>query len=246
MDATFLLLAFIVLVSQTVSTVAGFGANIITLALGAHLYPLEFLVPVVVPLNLLLNLYLVASHHGDIDRKTLKYRMLPFMCSGLLLGLTFFFLTPSQELKWFFGIFVLVIAARELAGLLLQKQNYCVQPLSLIKSALWLVSAGIIHGVYASGGPLLVYFASRQITDKSIFRSTLAALWLFLSIFLLVAYFWGGRVTPETLKITALLLPGLAAGVITGEYLHMRIEQRTFRIFIFILLFFAGVSLVAS
>ncbi len=37
---------------------SGFGSMILALTLGVHLYPIEVLLPVLVPLDLLVNLYI--------------------------------------------------------------------------------------------------------------------------------------------------------------------------------------------
>ena len=40
-----------------------------------------------------------------------------------------------------------------------------------------LIAAGIIHGMFVSGGALLVMYATLVLLDKSEFRATIAATW---------------------------------------------------------------------
>ena len=58
MDSNIVWLALIVLISYSIQAMSGFGSTILALTLGVHLYPIEVLLPVLVPLDLLVNLYI--------------------------------------------------------------------------------------------------------------------------------------------------------------------------------------------
>jgi uncharacterized protein len=240
-----ILFFLVVFAAHTAEAVTGFGGTVIAVALGAQLLPLDVLLPVLVPVNLLLSLYIVARHYRAVDFNLLGRRILPFMAVGVAVGLAVFNRVQSQSLKLFFGLFVAVLSALELLKFLRRRQS-APKPLAPWQAAAWLVSGGIIHGIYASGGPLVVYFAGRQIADKKVFRSTLSALWLLTSTVLVVNYTFTGRLTADTLKLSVLLLPALACSLAAGEWLHRRVDARTFRLVIYLLLLTAGVSLVAG
>ena len=57
MDSNIVWLALIVLISYSIQAMSGFGSTILALTLGVHLYPIEVLLPALVPLDLLVNLY---------------------------------------------------------------------------------------------------------------------------------------------------------------------------------------------
>ena len=44
-----------------------------------------------------------------------------------------------------------------------------------------LVLAGIIHGLFVSGGPLLTGYMTKRIQDKTVFRATISTVWIFLN-----------------------------------------------------------------
>jgi uncharacterized membrane protein YfcA len=71
MDNTFLLLALIVLLSYTTHALSGFGSMIIAITLGVRLYPIETLLPVLVPLDVLMNSYIVIRHRRHIEQRLL-------------------------------------------------------------------------------------------------------------------------------------------------------------------------------
>ncbi len=242
---TFFLLAVIVFMAQTVETVTGFGAMIIAVALGAHLLSMEVLIPVLVLVNLLLSAYIVVRHHHTINHHVLFRRIIPLMAVGLPVGFALFSLSQNSLLKMAFGLFVTGFAALELFRLR-HPQAVELPPMPAAQAAIWLITGGIVHGIYASGGPLVVYYTSRQIADKGSFRSTLSALWLVLTFVLLASYYITGKLTVPILYQSLMLLPALLVAIPCGEWLHNRINPVRFRLAVFLLLLAAGLSLVAS
>jgi len=240
----FIILLCILLMAHTSETVTGFGSTIISVALGANFFPLDVLIPVIVPLNFLLCLYIVTVHRGHIDGKTLGLRIIPFMAIGMPLGLFIFNIGELELLQVGFGFFVICITVFELYKFFNQGGVVEAKPLTTIKAAPWLLVGGIIHGIYASGGPLVVYYASKEFSHKKVFRSTLSSLWLIMTIVLMTNYFVTGKLNAETLQVSAFMLPTLVLGIVLGEIIHERIDERIFRMVVYILLLFAGASLI--
>jgi hypothetical protein len=145
-------------------------------------------------------------------------------------------------LKIIYGCFVALLSVRELY--LLYKKKHVRGLLSKVAEASWLVAGGIIHGIFVSGGPLVVYVAGRIIPQKANFRSTLAALWMVLNLVLTASYIVTGRLNLSSLSSSAMLLPVVILCIVLGEHLHNIVDEYKFRIIVFILLFFAGISLI--
>jgi uncharacterized protein len=242
----FLLLALFIFLAHIIGAATGFGASIVALTFAVHLYPIDFLIPVIVPLNMVLGSFLVLQHGANIDRKILFGRILPLAGLGMPLGLLIFYRVDSGNLKLVFGILVLIVASVELMRALRNKAATAPQPLSAGESAFWLVLGGIIHGLYSSGGPMIVYYASRRLYNKTDFRSTLSALWLILSIMLFISHLSTGNISPETAWFTVRLLPVIIVGIVVGEKLHDRLAENSFRILVFAILVFAGASIVVK
>ena len=139
-----------------------------------------------------------------------------------------------------FGSFVVLVSARELYRLFGKAQPE--RPLGRLTTAGLIGSAGVIHGIYASGGPVLVYALGRLNLTKGVFRATLAAVWLIFNVVLTTVYAVEGKLA-EPLTI-ARFLPIVLVGIVLGEALHHRVDERRFRIFVFLLLAFAGAALV--
>jgi len=237
-DALFL--AGIAFFSYAAQSISGFGSTVVAVTLGAHFFPLFVLIPSLVLLDLLLNGYLTFRYAGHIQHRLLWTRIIPFMAAGVAAGLVLFDLLAGDILKQMLGLFVMVISVKEMLSLFTKSQK-AVHP---VVQKVFFVLAGVIHGLYASGGPLVVYAASRLPLDKTAFRAVLTTLWSFLSALMTLYFIQNGQWTGETAKLTLILLPSVTAGLAAGEILHKRLTEQHFRFFVYIVLFAAGATLI--
>lgn len=242
----FILLALIVFLANIIGSATGFGTSLIALTFAVHLYPIDFLIPVMVPLLMVLGSFMVLQHGANIDRKILFCRIMPLAGLGMPFGIFLFYYTDPGNLKTVFGFLVIIIAGMELIRTLLRKGREQAPPLSATESTFWLLLGGVVHGLFSTGGPMIVYYASRRLPDKAGFRSTLAALWLTLSIVLFISHLATGKISQETSWFTVRLLPVIIVGIVFGEKLHNRLAEKSFRILVFSILVFAGGSIVVK
>ncbi len=236
-------LAVIVFGAYTTQAMTGFGSIIIALALGAHLYPLQQLLPVLVALNVPLCLYLVIRHRRHLQGRLLVTEILPWMGLGLGLGVLLAGVIRGQWLEQLFGLLVVVLASRELWRLRAPRARPAG---GLTGMRLSLGGAGIVHGLYASGGPLLVHALGRRQLPPAAMRCTLMTVWLIFNSTLLVIYVWRGQWTQEVLAQTLWLLPLIPPGVVLGEWLHARVSVRGFYILLQVLLVISGLALMVG
>ncbi|UCD84256.1 MAG: sulfite exporter TauE/SafE family protein [Deltaproteobacteria bacterium] len=239
---TWLLLSLVLIVAHSVETTTGFGCTVIALALGVHLYPIEELIVVLVMIALLQSSWLVVRGFYTIDWRLLSTRILPACAVGLPAGAYLFHDLSGRHLKVILGIFIVIISSAELYRLYRRQESS--RPLPPGRGTALLVLGGFFHGIFASGGPLVVYYSSRRIGEKASFRSTLSTLWLLLNTTLLVTYLIYGPLEHSHVMLTAKLLPALLVGIIIGEMLHRWVNEITFRKVVQSVLLFTGVSLL--
>lgn len=244
MTWTFAALAAVVLLAFTTEATAGFGSMLLAVTLGSLFLPVREVVPVVVPLNLILSAYLVGRHHAHVARAFLARRILPLMGAGLAAGQVLFRVLGPSTRETFLGALVVALAARELWRQRPAARGVVRPPLGEGASALWLLGAGVIHGLYATGGPPLVYVLGRRGLPKAVFRSTLAVVWLALNGVLTVVFLVDGQLGGAGLRRVALLAPVVAAAIVLGETLHRRVDEGRFRTVVFALLLVAGLVLL--
>ena len=79
------------------------------------------------------------------------------------------------------------------------------KPLPSRGKGLWavLLGAGVVHGMFVSGGALLVVYAAATFRDKEVFRSTLAAVWVILNGLLMGKDFFSGVYDGDVVFLTA-------------------------------------------
>ncbi len=225
-----------------IEAITGFGSIVIALSLGALLLPINSMLPVLVPLNIVMTGFLLLRHYRHIHWPTLLRLILPLMAGGTLAG---YFMRPwlgDEVLQGFFGALVLWFAARELwkvyRGIRATRHHR-------LWTASWMLSAGITHGLFASGGPLLVYALSGVQLDKAAFRATLITVWFSLNSLLTLVFAFDGSLLPALPRVGA-MLPALIAGVLIGELLHHRVNEEKFRVVVYGLLLLTGGLLVTT
>jgi uncharacterized membrane protein YfcA len=188
----------------------------------------------------LLSAAMVVRHHRQIDRRLLLRGILPLMALGMPVGIAAARVVDGRSLETIFGVIVVVLAAPELVRAL---RRGAPEPRPALPAAVrgaMLFAAGVVHGTFATGGPLVVWVADRVGLDKGRFRATLAALWLTLGIVLIASFAAAGRLSAATASGSAILVVPVVAGVTAGEWLHARVDPRGFRRAVLSLLCVAG------
>jgi len=239
---TLLALACIVLAAHTVETIMGFGSTVIALSLGAHLVPVRDLVPTLVLVGWIPSLWIFFRSYRRIQWRLLFRQILPFSALGFPLGMWCFRVLSAEHLKFVLGAFVTALAALEF--LRISRAGSEAAPLKSPAGEILLASGGFFQGLMATGGPLIVYRVSREISEKGAFRGTLSVLWLTLNSVLITSFFVSGRMAAGGPALALSLLPAVFLGIFLGEVIHLRVNQGAFRVFVQIVLFLTGVSLL--
>ncbi|MBZ0252829.1 MAG: TSUP family transporter, partial [Candidatus Methylomirabilis sp.] len=114
MEPAFLLFAAIVLLAFTTLAMTGFGSIVISVALGAHLYPIDDLVPLLVPLDVILTGSVALRNRTGVDWPLLARKIGPAMAAGLVVGMVIARAAPGDALRMAFGALLILLSAREL------------------------------------------------------------------------------------------------------------------------------------
>lgn len=240
-------LVAVVAFAFTVEAALGFGATVVAVAIGSMLLPVDAILPVFVPLNVILSAIIVARDRRSIAWRALLVDTAPYIGLGLPLGIILLAKADERTLKLLFGGFVIVLSAVELVGPYLRAPSVDATPSA---RTLWigralLVLGGVIHGAFATGGPMVVYVLGRELgSDKARFRGTLSVLWLVINIILVASYVLRGALDMQTVRTSGWLAISLVVGLAVGEIAFRRIPAERFRTFVFVLLLVAGVVLV--
>jgi hypothetical protein len=165
-----------------------------------------------------------------------------FMVLGLPVGIFLFASLPEAPLKILLGIFMVGVAASGLAKFYLPVKSRLdadTKAGKIIMNVILLLG-GMIHGAFASGGPFLVVYATRKLTDKGNFRATLSAVWLTLNSIMMGVNLFHGSYPREVFVIMGTMVPFLIAGMVIGNIAHKRIDGTTFTKMVYSVLLVSG------
>jgi uncharacterized membrane protein YfcA len=159
---------------------------------------------------------------------------------GLVAGMYLFerFDQHERAMRVALGVFVLVVGIQGLVRPTLLK----LVPTPVAR--VLVLAGGIVHGVFTTGGPLLVIYAQRAMPHKSEFRTTLGVMWLILNVGLMTGWTLSHSWSPRTPMLCLVGLPFTFAGLTAGEYLHHKLDGPTFRRFVNALLVLNGLLLI--
>ncbi len=235
-------LVVLTVLAYTVQTATGFGSSLLLVTLGAHLLPLPELVALAVPLSLVQTAWVALRDRAAIDRRLLWGRILPWMGVGAGIGLVILrVLGPNPLLRTVFAVLVLLLATIEWSR---AARGLASPQLSVHQSRVAMLGAGITHGLFGTGGPLLVYSLSREALDRSQFRATLSAVWLVLNVVLIATFAMTGRYSQaQGVQLGAMFL-ALPFGMALGEQLHHRVPPLRFRQGVYLLLAVSALMLL--
>jgi len=165
--------------------------------------------------------YMTVRWWKHVDRRQLAWIALVTII-GLGIGMAIYELLPRRGSTILLAAFVIAVGLR---GLLKIAPNYSAPGWM---RQLMLLLGGVVHGAFTTGGPLITIYARQTLAQKSVFRATLAAMWLILAIGLMLGWTIGRSWDPATLHVTLIGLPFLVGGIIVGEQLHHRIDEKRF------------------
>jgi uncharacterized membrane protein YfcA len=206
----------IVFVAYTVFGLTGFGSSITAAPFLVLLFPLRFMVPMMVVLDLVSASTMALRNHGHVAWRELG-RLAPWIAVGMLSGVTLLVHAPERPLLALLALFVLGYLAR---AVLLKRQPDAIAPR-------WAAPFGAFGGVFTAlfgtGGPVYAIFLTSRIADKNALRATNGMLILATAL-ARIGLFAGAALyaQPGLVPLSALLIPVALAGLYVGGHLHVR------------------------
>ena len=238
-----LLSGCVVFLTHAIEAVTGFGCTVLALPFVTALLGTKTGVVVLAVLAWLLAAYMVVTKRRHLNLKEYGIIVL-FVGFGLPVGMYLFKTLDAALMKKILAVFILLVSAYQLGrGFFTSRKGPAFS--SPVPYYALLVLGGIVHGAFASGGPLVVVYAARALKDKGEFRATLCLLWTTLNTVLLISFALNGLLNAETLGIIGLMLPFLGAGIYAGEKVHDKVNAEVFTKVVFGVLFASGLVMLA-
>lgn len=232
-----ILFLVVLFLANTVEAITGFAGTPLAMPPSILLIGVDEAKVILNLMNLILSPLIVIQGYKYLEGKALGQIIL-FMCIGMVAGMAIYNAVSATILIPLYGLFVIAIGV---SGFMKKGQS---DSLPKWKQYGTLLGAGVMHGLFISGGPLLVIYAMMRFRDKDSFRVNLSAIWIILSVALAVKDYAAGLITTDMVWLTAWSVIPLVGAVIVGNWLHHRISQQWFLRITYVLLIIVGLSLI--
>jgi uncharacterized membrane protein YfcA len=204
--------------AYVIFAITGFGSTLIAVPLLAHLFPLKFVIPLVVALDCVSSISMGFKLRENVYKKEVL-PLLPFMIVGMLCGMFLLLRLPANVLLGALGVLVVLfgISYAVKRGTAIRLKRWTVAPIGLF--------AGTASSAFGVGGPLYVFFLSGRGATPDQIRATMPVIFIFTSIARIALFAAAGLFTLEVLTAWGLLLPLMVLGLYVGNRLHLNLSR---------------------
>ena len=236
-----ILFYLVVFLSNIVQCITGFAGTVLAMPFSIMLVGYATAKPILNVLGIAASVGVLVRHYKDVDKSEF-FKISAIMSVGIIIG---FFIAPHITanpalVQDVLGVVVIVFAVYNAYLFFRKKERTLNKWLALVL----LIAAGLIHGLFVCGGPLLVTYASSKIKDPKKFRATLSAVWIFLNSIILIMDIRNGYFVPSVFPKLAICIVLLVAAAICGEKLAKKMSKNAFMILSYVLMFDSGISLI--
>lgn len=228
---------FVLFVANVIQAITGFAGTVLAMPPSMYLLGMDNAKVVLNVMALLSGLMIAVMSYHHMNKKELG-KICVCMVAGMAIGIQICKAVPSEQiLLVIYGVVILLIAGK---NLLCHRQHTLPKALLLVI----LLLAGVIHGMFVSGGALLVVYAAQVLKDKEEFRATLAPVWVVLNSILLVSQVRQGVFTEGNIRLIVISIIPLFVAIWLGKKLVKKVSQKVFLNLTYVLLLISGLSLI--
>lgn len=225
-----------VFLTNIIQMITGFAGTMLAMPVSMILIGVDEAKAILNILGLLASIWIVLKNFRYVNKKEFL-KITSIMLIGIFAGVEIF---DSLRVDSLLKIYAVIIIAIALKSMLIKKKLKLPEYMMLII----VVLAGVIHGMFISGGSLLVIYAAKKFDDKSEFRATLSAVWIVLNLYLMILHINQGLMSTEVFKLTLYSVVPLFGGIAIGNVIHKKLNQQTFLNITYVLLLASGLLLL--
>ena len=222
-----------VFISNIVQALTGFAGVMLSIPPTILLYGPDMAKAVINVICWLVCALLMFQNRKYINPKELL-RIVVFMLVGMAIGIHLYNVVNPQILVPLYGAIIVGAALKSL----IFKQSASALPNWIAIPVL--LGAGVIHGMFASGGALLVVYLVATFRDKDSFRANVASVWTILNLVLMFNDYEKGLYNAEFFELLGLGVIPLVIAIYLGNKIHDMINQKMFNRVTYCLLLAAG------
>lgn len=230
-----LLFLIVIFITNVIQAITGFAGTLLAMPPSMILIGVDEAKVVLNLIALITCVFISIKNKEFISFKILK-KIIVYMGLGMIAGIVIFQIVDLKILLYLYGVVIVAIALKSL----FVKNEIKLTKLMVV---ILLLVAGIIHGMFISGGALLVVYVAHELKDKNQFRATMAFVWVLLDTVMLITQGCSGLLNKNLLLITAISLIPALLGVYFGNKIHNKISKDMFMKATYVLLLISGITI---
>lgn len=244
-----ILFLVVIFIANIIQCITGFAGTVLAMPFSMMLVGFDVAKPVLNILGIVASIGVIASRPRSINIKELV-KIIAIMLLGMIVGFAIvsrFTLNPSLLYK-LLGIVVILFMLLGIYTNFIKKGDTSPKPttLSNVVDYAILVLAGLVHGMFVCGGPLLIIYASKRMKDKDEFRATLSSVWIVLNSIIMVSDIRAGYFDTRLLAVIAASVAVLIGAIVVGNAIAKKLDYKLFMIITYILMGISGLSLIVK
>lgn len=229
------LFIIIILIASVLQTSTGFGFSIVATPFLLLIFEVTEAIQINLILSLLISSALIVKIRSDIDFDILK-RLILGSIVGIPIGIIILLAIDTESLKLIISLIILVLTFMLI-------RSFQVKQTAGRDLVFGGLSGSLTTSIGMPGPPLLLYFSGANLKKEKL-RGTTLAFYLFIyAVSLLSQLIFIG--TERIVWVSSgLAIPIVLLGLYLGQLLFSRINQKTFRVFTYVILLFTGIYLL--
>ena len=236
-----ILACLVVLVAQTIYVLFGFGLGLIGVGLLAmFIQPLTNIVVLLLFIALPAEIYVLCK-----SWKNISWRGIIAIICGVAVGTV----VGTMVLRYGEPDFILTILALFLmvsgtifllmdSDIVIHWPSWCTLPVGIL--------AGLLSGMFGTGGPPLIFYYQLSGMKKHIFRGQLMTLFFLMALVRFTTYSFSGLITTTRFISAIYIFPAILIGIWLGNSIHIQISEKGFRKMVSIALIIIGIILLTK
>jgi len=221
-----------------VQSIVGFAAALVSYPLLLTILTMQDATALISVYFLLFSVFLVYKNWKDINKK-LILDLSWTLVLGMILGVILLKYGNPIVLKKFLGIFVVLFAVYTAWG---EKKVKLFRYAELVFGFI----GGLSAGLFSAGGPPLVIYITSKESKASIIRATTIGVFGITNLLRLPLLVTTNILTWQSFISTLYIFPFFLIALYLGQKTYHKINEKTFKNFLLVILFFSGISLILS
>jgi len=228
----------IIALAYLVYGLTGFGSSIVAIPMLTQLVPLRTALPVMLVLDLVAGMLVGMRNLRAVQTRELG-RLGPWLCIGLVVGVSVLVSVPEKPLELALGVCVLSYSLWKMTsrGEFRQISRLWAPPLGLF--------GGCLTAMFGTGGPIYTIYLAGRLRDADQRRATISTLITATAVARLFLFSVSGLFSnPVVMLLVMCLLPCGAIGLFAGARLRNAISAQTVLMLLWIVLIVAALNLI--